>query len=311
MKKQTKRLSAMLLAMILTVSLLSTAVFAEGASGLVIAADSVTAKTGEAVSVPVKVSGNPGIVALAITVSYDKDALELTNVTDGQLLGTEATVNHETAGVCGIVAENSTATADITANGTLVTLNFKAKTVGTHTVTVTVNSVANSDVASVAAATVNGTVTVQSAQPALENKTGATPAAACSFSEDNKTLNVTCDKACVVLVQKADGTYDRLTATKNDDGGYDFDVSSLPEGATLVVAVKGDANGDGIVNVLDCTAINRSLLQSSNNRYAPLDALEMETADANGDGVVNVLDCTTLNRSLLQSNNTRYAEIAW
>ena len=139
---------------------------------------------------------------------------------------------------------------------------------------------------------------------------GTLPEENISFSGDTMTIAPAENTpACVVLVKNGD-TYTRVAATKNGDK-YDFDVSALPEGASVVVAVKGDANCDGVVNVSDYTAIARSLLQTNSGRYQALEELNFNVGDANGDGSINVSDYTAIARSLLQTGNGRYAAISW
>jgi hypothetical protein len=74
----------------------------------------------------------------------------------------------------------------------------------------------------------------------------------------------------------------------------DFTAQSIPatwiNGSVQVSVIPGDANGDGVVNVLDMTKCAREILG--------LDALT-PGADANGDGNVNVLDMTKIARIIL------------
>ena len=58
------------------------------------------------------------------------------------------------------------------------------------------------------------------------------------------------DVACVVLVKKADGTYQKLTATTGENGKHSF-TATLAADDSIVVALKGDVNGDGVINNMD------------------------------------------------------------
>jgi hypothetical protein len=74
----------------------------------------------------------------------------------------------------------------------------------------------------------------------------------------------------------------------------DFNANAIPatwvNDSVLVSVVPGDANGDGVVNILDMTKCAREILG--------LDPLT-PGADANGDGNVNVLDMTKIARIIL------------
>ncbi|RHV90727.1 hypothetical protein DXA96_05640 [Lachnospiraceae bacterium OF09-33XD] len=57
--------------------------------------------------------------------------------------------------------------------------------------------------------------------------------------------------------------------------------------AVEATVLPGDLNGDGVINVLDVTALA--------NRIAASDTAGLEeVGDINGDGAVNVLDVTAL-----------------
>ena len=73
------------------------------------------------------------------------------------------------------------------------------------------------------------------------------------------------DVACVVLVKKADGTYEKLTATTKN-GTHCFTVT-LAEGDSIVVALKGDVDGDGAVTAAEA----RKLLGASSGKVTLTD----------------------------------------
>ena len=77
-----------------------------------------TAKAGCTVSVTISLANNPGIAALAFRVSYPKGAMTLESAVAGGLFGS-ATLNTSTGM---FLFDNA---ADVTENGTLLTLTFK------------------------------------------------------------------------------------------------------------------------------------------------------------------------------------------
>ena len=62
--------------------------------------------------------------------------------------------------------------------------------------------------------------------------------------------------------------------------------------------IIGDANNDGIISVVDITAIGQYLLDGDKTN------INLAAADANGDGVVSVADITTIAVMILNAENT-------
>ena len=95
------------------------------------------------------------------------------------------------------------------------------------------------------------------------------------------TLHVTAANPCVVVVEKkADGTYERLTATPNANGGYDFSQAGYTEAMEFHVLMKGDTNGNGRLDLGDCMQAKAAFLKKLD-----LDPLSAFAADLNGDGL--------------------------
>ena len=100
------------------------------------------------------------------------------------------------------------------------------------------------------------------------------------------TLNVQNDAACVVLYTIDNGeTYTKLAATPNEAGGYDFDLTNVPTNAVIKIAIKGDANGDGMVNSVDAGQAKAAALNK-----ITFNALQTLIMDVDNTNVINSID---------------------
>lgn len=97
-------------------------------SGLSLSADSKQVTGESTFDVTVSVTGNPGIVALRLSIEYDTTLLTLTNVSDAGLLG-DVTLDNSYSSPYQVVWVNATAADNITATGKLLTLTFAAANV--------------------------------------------------------------------------------------------------------------------------------------------------------------------------------------
>ena len=121
-----------------------------------------------------------------------------------------------------------------------------------------------------------------------------------TYKITGNTLNVQNDAACVVLWTDDGGeTYTKIAATKNEAGGYDFDLTNVPANAVIKIAIKGDANGDGELDAADAAMIRAAEVGLG----AGLTKLQEYIADINGDGEVDSADAA-LARSVEVGNTT-------
>ncbi|MGN0636531.1 MAG: cohesin domain-containing protein, partial [Acutalibacteraceae bacterium] len=162
-----KKLCSILLA---TLLVLGTGTLASAAEEPTLRVVSVTAHPGESVDVAVEIVNNPGIIAALVQISYDPDALTLTAVQDGGLLGTGTMVpgGDKTAVPYNVLWSDSLSTTNHTQDGTLVTFTFQVREgapLGDTTITLTCNSSScfNCDLQPVSFRAQSGTVTVTSA----------------------------------------------------------------------------------------------------------------------------------------------------
>ena len=107
------------------------------------------------------------------------------------------------------------------------------------------------------------------------------------------TVSSTSDKACIVLVRAADGSYTRLAATNS--GTTHRYSTALQAEDKLVVAVKGDINGDGVLSGAETTQIKAAQL----GRLTTFTDLQDILADLNGDGVLRGAEVTQVKAAQL------------
>lgn len=122
---------------------------------------SVSGKPGDTVTVPVKLSKNPGIMAMLLDFKYDSSVLTYSSYKNGDLLS-DIEVNATEGSVRMIDIENN----DFKTDGTIINLVFKinknAKP-GKYDITLDVGpgSISNYDEQSIVPKVTNGTVTVK------------------------------------------------------------------------------------------------------------------------------------------------------
>ena len=85
-----------------------------------------TGKVGETVDVTFAINNNPGLVGMALNVTFDDSVLQLITVNDGGILGANAH-KPELENPYTLSWSNDTMRTNITDNGTIVTLSFLIK----------------------------------------------------------------------------------------------------------------------------------------------------------------------------------------
>lgn len=211
--------------------------------GVKVVVDNETVKNGSAVTVPVKLTGMTDLADFNITLTYDSAALTATKVENGDIINdSKATINSNiTDGSVRIAGINPADT--INANGTvLVKVTFTANKEGATPVAITVNTLKGGKLAVANYTTSNGTVTVTANGGSVETSTETT------------------------------------TTTETD---------STTEATTVDYSTKGDVNKDGKIDEKDAALILKFIQGIKDETFYDEDA-----ADANGDGVINVLDAT-------------------
>lgn len=119
-----KKIAGLLIALITIFSAFSIRAFATNPK---ITVDDVYGKPGGTVNVDVKISDNPGIVGMRIKLTYDKDVLTLTDVTNGKVFDEALSLfgNDKSAVPYYMLWDDSLNSDNNTKNGRLVRLSFK------------------------------------------------------------------------------------------------------------------------------------------------------------------------------------------
>lgn len=298
--KRIKKMLALLLVLVLSFGLAMTTAYA--ADGLTITVGTASGVVGGTVTVPVTISNNPGILSAKLKFNFDSDQLELTGMANGEVFIGDTVLFEANCEAGTVILDNSTADDPVSSDGTLLTLTFqiKAEAAGSCPVTVTATQIIGSAISGIDAAVVDGEVTVVSGEgPSMEDvisKPDALPAENISFDGDTMTITPAENTpACVVLVKKADGSYERVPAVANAQGGYDFDVSAMPEGASIVVAVKGDLDNDGIIEASEAGQLKAAQL----GKLATFTEFMTAVADFDGDGTIEASEAGQLKAAQL------------
>lgn len=115
------------------------------------------------------------------------------------------------------------------------------------------------------------------------------------WTSGTNTFSVSGSQPCLVAISRDGGaTYERLPATKNEDGSYSFTAENMTADTSLSVLLLGDVNGDGKVNNLDAIQAHAACLDK-----IELNARQTLVADINGNGKLEVMDITQLRAAIL------------
>ncbi len=99
------------------------------------------------------------------------------------------------------------------------------------------------------------------------------------------TFTVTCDMACVVAVEDEDGGFTAVPCTTTDSGEHEFTVTIADANVRVSVAIKGDTNLDGEIDVVDLS-FDKQVMTGKRT----LSGFAVLAADTDGDGEIDVTD---------------------
>ncbi|MGN0114726.1 MAG: cohesin domain-containing protein [Acutalibacteraceae bacterium] len=183
------KIISVITAICLLLSVMTMFASAAGEKGM-ISIDSVSAKVGEKVTVPVKMEQNPGLLAIVFSVTYDNNVLTFDSINySGKLFSKdEIDVNSDLTGEVVLSLMTSSLTKDVTGTGEIVGIVFtvnKNATNGTYPITANVTSSGNMSGQAVNASEqlvdfdfINGTITVTGGKDAPKTTVAAKTEAA-------------------------------------------------------------------------------------------------------------------------------------
>lgn len=228
--RKKNKFVALLLALLLAVGMLPVSVMAAGSFTLEVGSVTAELKAGETVEVPITATANSGYVAGVLDVSWDKTALELTDVKYSQTLapkGNSAPIPTNNPGKYTIDFGNNVATENYTGTGEFFKLVFKitdTAAAGDHAISLSGFQIYDFDINELTVTSNPGKVTLTGGSSAV--KPTYTPG---DVNNDGYINSL-----------------DAATVLK-----YDAFIISL-DSAALTAA---DVNGDGSVNSLDAAMI--------------------------------------------------------
>ena len=258
--------------------------------------------------------------AVSYDISFDTLVLRLDDITSGLIGSTTIPVdlyNEIEAGTWRVV-QNVPGTEGVSDSGYLTVLHFHVLGAdGDSSALSLSNGVLSNNLAEEITATWTGdsvaiadnnppVVTITPLTPDPTENTTPTLSGSATDESNISTVEYRVDDGAWTVATASDGAFDSpsedytfTTATLTDGehtvdvratdsvGNTTAEVDYASDSFTIQPTAPGDANGDGTVNVLDITRVERVIT-----------ALDPETAgsDANQDGMVNVLDITRIER---------------
>ncbi|SEK37274.1 Cohesin domain-containing protein [Ruminococcus sp. YRD2003] len=238
----------------------------------------VDAKAGASVDIPIKMSRNSGVIALCFTVSYDKEAMKLVSVDDGEIFpGADFVTSGKTDLLpYRIMWDNSLADTNYTANGIAAVLHFEVLETaenGLSEVTIAVDPANTFDVFMdpVAFETENGGVLVSNDQVSTTVTTTST-----------QTTTTT------TLTTKTSNTSTQTTAASTTDEPVTTTTAEQPD------ADLGDVNSDGKVDAKDASMVLMAYARMSTGSEDGLTEKQRKDANVNCDDKVDAKDASSI-----------------
>ena len=237
MKRYIKRLSALVLALVVLLSISAVSLAAEGLS---VSLGQGSGKAGETVTLPISLNNNPGISGMSLTLSYDHAVLSFVkaeNLTDGSF-----SPNTSSDVITWLYGHNKYE------DGDYFSLSFAIKSdaaKGTYPITLSLtdntgDNLVNENATPIPAALVAGSITVIGDEPG--------PGPGPGPDEPIVGPAVPADDSDIIVTAVRPGVHINGEGKRNPDGSIDITVwndsgkvvSSVPGGVRVIVPHAGD-----------------------------------------------------------------------
>ncbi len=124
-------------------------------------------------------------------------------------------------------------------------------------------------------------------------------------------FTIQCEKPCVAILATTNAgvvSYSKLVATSTGVANtYSFNTT-VTEDIQLIVAIKGDADGDGIITSNDSSLIDRSIQLGKKHKDFTSE-LARTLADVDADGTITSNDSSLIDRSIQLGK--KHKDIVW
>ena len=121
------------------------------------------------------------------------------------------------------------------------------------------------------------------------------------WTEGENVFTVSCSSACSVLLKDQNGALSVLLAAASGSSSVYSFTADLADGDSVIVAMKGDANQDGILRIQDTRLINSQSMSGD-----VFDAVQKYQCDIDGNGVVDTKDSRQVMLTFLGSRQLNW-----
>ena len=273
-------------------------VLSASAEAATFAVGQVTAKAGEEVTVPVTISGNPGIIAFKVTIAYDATVLEVVSMTKNTANSFSTVAFSPLTRNPLVITWDESLSPNDTTNGDVAYITFRVKdtaAAGTSPLTIAYDQadVFNDAWADVVFATQNGSVTVEAAGNTADDIVsvlGATIKTETEIANQGMRYEIKVGDEAAIADVKELGI---LLIPASYLGSTELTVAT--SAAVKLSTVRGDSNWDAIIadggfqaSLLESTIQGRQNWQIVSRAYAVLNSGEVLYGEASVKSVTSV-----------------------